>query len=60
MAWSLGISKLNKSALMWRKTFIAINIKEAIRLILEVIREDLENLNRGKSEVFKVEFADAS
>ena len=34
------------------------NIKDAIRLILEVFREDLENLNHGKSEVLKVELAD--
>ena len=34
------------------------NIKEAIRLILEVLREDLESLNRTNAEILKVELAD--
>lgn len=34
------------------------NIKEAIGLILEVLREDMENLNRTNAEVFQVELAD--
>ncbi len=40
------------------KAKILENIKEAIGLILEVLREDLESLNCRKSEVFKVELAD--
>lgn len=40
------------------KTEALENIKEAISLILEVFREDLENLNHGRSEVLKVELAD--
>lgn len=40
------------------KTEALENIKNAIRLILEVFREDLENLNYGQSEVLKVELAD--
>ena len=40
------------------KTEAPENIKDAIRLILEVFREDLENLNYGQSEVLKVELAD--
>jgi len=40
------------------KTEALENIKEAIGLVLEVLREDLQNLNRSKSEVFKVELAD--
>ncbi len=34
------------------------NIKEAICLILDVLREDLDSLNRSNAEVFKVELAD--
>jgi predicted RNase H-like HicB family nuclease len=34
------------------------NIKEAIGLILEVLREDMESLNRTNAEVFQVELAD--
>jgi len=34
------------------------NIKEAIGLILEVLREDMESLNRANAEVFQVELAD--
>lgn len=34
------------------------NIKEAIGLILEVLREDMESLNRDNAEVFQVELAD--
>ncbi len=34
------------------------NIKEAIGQILEVLHEDLESMNHGKAEVFKVELAD--
>lgn len=34
------------------------NIKEAIGLILEVLREDLESLNSGNAEVIKVGLAD--
>jgi predicted RNase H-like HicB family nuclease len=40
------------------KTEALENVKEAIGLILEVLREDLENQSRGKAEVFKVELAD--
>ncbi len=40
------------------KTEALENVKDAIRLILEVFREDLENLNHGQSEVLKVELAD--
>lgn len=40
------------------KTEALDNVKEAIGLILEVLREDLESLNQGKAEVFKVELAD--
>lgn len=40
------------------KTEALENIKEAIGLILEVLREDLQSLNHSKSEVFKVELAD--
>jgi predicted RNase H-like HicB family nuclease len=40
------------------KTEALDNVKEAIGLILEVLREDLKGLNRGKAEVFKVELAD--
>jgi predicted RNase H-like HicB family nuclease len=39
------------------KTEALENIKEAIGLILEVLREDLESQS-GKAEVFKVELAD--
>lgn len=42
------------------KTEALDNVKEAIGLILEVLREDLESLNQGKFEVFKVEIADVS
>jgi predicted RNase H-like HicB family nuclease len=34
------------------------NIKEAIGLILDVMREDMESLNRTNAEVFQVELAD--
>jgi predicted RNase H-like HicB family nuclease len=34
------------------------NIKEALALVLEVLREDLESQSRGKAEVLKVELAD--
>ncbi len=40
------------------KTEALENIKEAISLILEVLREDLENLNRTNAEVLKVDLAD--
>jgi predicted RNase H-like HicB family nuclease len=40
------------------KTEALENVKEAIGLILEVFREDLESQSRGKGEVFKVELAD--
>jgi predicted RNase H-like HicB family nuclease len=40
------------------KTEALENVKEAIGLILEVLREDLESQSRGKAEVFKVELAD--
>ena len=40
------------------KTEALDNIKEAISLILEVFREDLETLNRTNTEVLKVELAD--
>lgn len=40
------------------KTEALENIKEAIGLILEVFREDLETLNRTNAEVLKVELAD--
>lgn len=33
------------------KTEALDNVKEAIGLILEVLREDLKSLNRGKAEV---------
>ena len=39
------------------KTEALENIKEAISLILEVLREDLESLNRTNAEILKVEFA---
>jgi predicted RNase H-like HicB family nuclease len=34
------------------------NIKEAIGLILDAMREDMESLNRTNAEVFQVELAD--
>ena len=37
------------------KTEALKNIKEAITLILEVPREDLESRNQSKSEILKVE-----
>jgi predicted RNase H-like HicB family nuclease len=40
------------------KTEALENIKEAITLILEVLREDLESLNRTNAEMLKVELAD--
>ena len=40
------------------KTEALENIKEAISLILDVLREDLESLNRTNAEVLKVELAD--
>ena len=40
------------------KTEALENIKEAIGLILEVLREDLESLNRTNAEMLKVELAD--
>jgi predicted RNase H-like HicB family nuclease len=40
------------------KTEALENIKEAIGLILEVHREDLESLNRTNAEMLKVELAD--
>ena len=40
------------------KTEALENVKEAIGLILDVLREDLESLNRRKAEIFKVELAD--
>ena len=40
------------------KTEALENIKEAIGLILEVVREDLESLNRTNAEMLKVELAD--
>ena len=40
------------------KTEALENIKEAISLILEVLREDLENLNRTNAEVLKADLAD--
>ena len=40
------------------KTEALKNIKEAITLILEVPREDLESRNQSKSEILTVELAD--
>jgi predicted RNase H-like HicB family nuclease len=40
------------------KTEALANIKEAICLILDVLREDLESLNRTNAEILKVELAD--
>ncbi len=40
------------------KTEALENIKEAITLILEVLREDLESRNHSKSEILKVELAE--
>ena len=34
------------------------NVREAIAMILEVLREDLKCLNHSKSEVFMVELVD--
>ena len=40
------------------KTEALENIREAIGLILEVLREDLESLDQSEVEIFKVELAE--
>jgi hypothetical protein len=52
-AWSLRAIGQGET-----KTEALENIKEAISLILEVLRENLESLNRTNAEVLKVELAD--
>jgi hypothetical protein len=53
-AWSFRAqsARAKQGPKLWRTS------KEAITLILEVLREDLDGLNRTNAEILKVELAD--